>query len=109
MIRIIDTTIACPGLSGDAATSETFAMIVKGFRGPKRIAAEVTQWGEEVFVTQRSGMLKDSYTEADRVEQDRLNTEDPVTDGDTISVNGKTYRVQAVGDYMDPAKLHPLT
>jgi hypothetical protein len=105
MIRTIDTTIARPGLSGDAATSETFAMIVKGFRGPKRITAEVTQWGEEVFVTQRSGMLKDSYTEADRVEQDRLNTEDPVKDGDVISVNGTTYRVAVKGDYSDPAAL----
>lgn len=106
MTRILNTTTTRPSLSADAASSEEFALIVPNHRKePVRITAQVTVWGDDVFVTSAGATVCDSYTADQKATIDRLANEEPVRDGDIIAVNGNQYRVKAVGVFSDPAKL----
>lgn len=56
---------------------------------------------EEFFINQASVCLKAVYTDADRAENARLRTEKPVVDGETVLINGRTFKVKVNGNYSD--------
>lgn len=60
---------------------------------------------DQIYLMQHSVCLKAHYTEKDREEQDRLNSMEPVRDGDVVMVEGKQYRVKILGDYSDAGRL----
>lgn len=84
----------------------TFMVVVKGFRGTKEIKCSLKKDYEKVddgiyWGLKKSSMLKDVYTEADRAETARLNSEAPLVHGEVVEINGELYVTRVVGDYSD--------
>ncbi len=89
----------------------TFAFAYQGARGMDRTATGYLFRSAEdgqIFIMKQSACLKDSYTDADRAEQRRLDAQIPLRTNDVVNVGGKNYRVQILGDYSDAGRLNPL-
>lgn len=88
----------------------TFRFVVIGTRGreiPKTgYLLEVEDC--QIYLMQQSACLKASYTDKDIEERDRLNAQEPIRDGDTVTVAGKAYRVKILGNYSDAGRLIPV-
>lgn len=62
-----------------------------------------TQGDGVYWAMQKSGMLKDSYTEADRAETSRLSSEHVIQNGEIVLIDGEQYKIRVLGDYSDCA------
>lgn len=86
----------------------TFKVEYKGHKGrPHFITAYLfnDEEGGKIYIMQKSACLKSHYTDKDREEQDRLRKQTAVKDGDTVTVNGETYKVKILGNYSDAGYL----
>lgn len=88
--------------------NNTFAMIVKGYKGPKRIWASLQQDydkpGDGVYwAMKQSAVLKSSYSDKDVEERNRLNSMQAIQDGDIVSIDGKLFKVDVLGDFSNAA------
>lgn len=84
----------------------TFRFAYQGARGIERIVTGYLFNSDgQIFIMKQSACLKDSYTDADRAEQRRLDTQIPLRTGDVVSVDGKNYRVRILGSYSDAGRL----
>lgn len=60
--------------------------------------------GDGVFwAMQHSGILKSSYTQADRDETARLNAMAPLQHGEIVRIDGRHYRTRILGDFSNAA------
>lgn len=61
-----------------------------------------------VYIMQRCRVLKDHYTEADRLHLERMNALAPLKDGEVVLFNGAEYKVKILGNYSDAGRLIPV-
>ena len=62
----------------------------------------------QIFLMKNSAVLKSEYTDKDRAERARLNSMEPVRDGDTVAVDGKQYQVKILGNFSDAGRLYAI-
>lgn len=62
---------------------------------------------DTIYVMQSAGMIAAHYSQEEIDERNRLNSEEPIKQGDLVKVNGKVYRVSKLGDYSDAGTLIP--
>jgi hypothetical protein len=62
----------------------------------------------QIFLMKNSASLKSHYSDADRAERERLNSMEPVRDGDTVVVDGKQYQVKILGNFSDAGRLYAI-
>lgn len=58
-----------------------------------------------LWVMQHCAVIASSYSADEVAERERLNSEQPVRNGDVVEFDGVLYRVDVTGDYSDCAKL----
>lgn len=57
---------------------------------------------EKVFCMQHAGVIKATYSKADRDEMDRFKALEPIKTGDMVTIEGHgNYKFTLVGDYSD--------
>jgi hypothetical protein len=82
----------------------TFNIEYVGTRGVLRtLTASLRESDGEFWALKNSACLKDSYTDADDQERNRLASETPVKNNDVVLINGKQYKVRVNGNYSDCA------
>lgn len=59
----------------------------------------------QIYIMLHAVCLKSKYTEADVAEIDRLASEEPIRNGDTVIYQGEKYRVKIIGEYSDAGRL----
>ena len=78
-------------------------------QGPRRtiracLHRDFEKQGDGIYwAMQKSGMLKSTYTEADKAETIRLSSEPVIQDGEIVLINGEQYKIRVKGDYSDCA------
>lgn len=75
-------------------------------RGVKRaqLHRDYQKQGDGVYWAMSSGAcIKSSYTDADRAETARLNSEPAIKNGDVVLIDGEEYTARVLGDYSDCA------
>lgn len=82
----------------------TFNVEYVGTRGILRtLTASLRYCDGEFWALKNSACLKDSYTDADDQERNRLASESLVKNNDVVLINGKQYKVRVNGNYSDCA------
>jgi hypothetical protein len=82
----------------------TFNVEYVGTRGVLRtLTASLRNGGGEFWALKNSACLKDSYTDADDKERNRLASESPVKNNDVVLINNEQYKVRVNGNYSDCA------
>lgn len=96
------------------AFSETFAFEIK-LHGKRAGCVHRTKGhlfrddaDGQVYIIQYATVIKERYTDADRALAARLAAEAPVEHGDLVTVDGRLYRVNILGDYSDAGRLTPI-
>lgn len=91
-------------------TTDTFDQVnTFMIQGPRRairacLHRDFEKQGDGIYwAMQKSGMLKSTYTEADRAETDRLNSEPVIQNGEIVLIDGEQYKIRVNGDYSDCA------
>ena len=91
--------------------SSIFAVEYKGFKG-RTVRTEGYIFDSRdckidpaIFIMQKSACLQGSYSAADIAHIDRINTETPVRDGDTVEFKGQQFKVKIIGNYSDMGRL----
>jgi len=89
----------------------TFTFAYKGFRGNECTATGYLFNSVDegvIYLMKQSACLKAVYSDADKSERARLNAMAPVRTGDTVTVDGKQYKVRVLGNYSDAGRLDPI-
>jgi hypothetical protein len=60
-----------------------------------------------LWAMQHSGCIKSTYTDDDRAESARLQAETPLTNGETVLIDGSLFTVRVLGDFSDAAIFDP--
>jgi hypothetical protein len=59
------------------------------------------------WALQHSGVLADSYTNAEINERRRIQSETPVQNGDVVQIDGRNYAAKVLGNYSDAVVFVP--
>ena len=91
----------------------TFTIEFKGFSRMKTIRACLHKGYQKdedgiLWAMQKSACLKAEYTAKDVEERNRLNSMEPLRNGDLVMIEGKEYTIRVKGDYSDCAIFDPV-
>lgn len=88
----------------------TFSFAYPGVRGIERQAAGYLLRDDDgqIYIMKQADCIKDTYTDADRAEQLRLDAQTPLRTGDLVTVDGQQYRVRILGNYSDAGRLDQI-
>ena len=102
------TTLTIAQDSFDNAADFTFEY--KGYAGRTCTASGYLFQSNDgqIYLMKNSAVLKSHYSDEDRAERIRLNSMNPVRDGDTVAVNGKQYKVKILGNFSDAGRLYAI-
>tara|TARA_R110000772_G_scaffold1105_1_gene3929 strand:- start:42 stop:362 length:321 start_codon:yes stop_codon:yes gene_type:complete len=102
------TTLVIDQDSFDGEADFTFEY--KGYSGRTRTASGYLFQSDDgqIYLMQNSSVLKSHYSDADRAERERLNSMEPVRDGDVVTVEDKQYKVKILGDFSDAGRLYAI-
>lgn len=100
-------------------TENTFNLEVRGFKAMKSIKVSLhlnyhTRDDGIVWAMKHSVTMKSHYSAEDIAERNRLNSEEPVRNGDIVRINcnelggDKLYRVRVLGDFSNCAIFDPV-
>ena len=102
------TTLTIAQDSFDTAADFTFEY--KGYAGRTCTASGYLfqSTDGQIYLMKNSAVLKSHYSDEDRAERARLNSMEPVRDGDTVTVSGKQYKVKILGNFSDAGRLYAI-
>ena len=102
------TTLTIAQDSFDTAADFTFEY--KGYAGRTCTASGYLFQSDDgqIYLMKNSAVLKSHYSDEDRAERIRLNSMNPVRDGDTVAVNDKQYKVKILGNFSDAGRLYAI-
>ena len=91
-------------------TAADFTFEYKGYAGRTCTASGYLFQSSDgqIYLMKNSAVLKSQYSDEDRAERARLNSMDPVRDGDTVTVSGKQYKVKILGNFSDAGRLYAI-
>jgi hypothetical protein len=83
----------------------TFAVFSKrGIPMTASLHRDYEKEGDGIYwAMQKSACLKSSYTDDDRAEKSRLQSELAIQNGEVVLIDGKQYKTRVLGDYSDCA------